>query len=128
MEGERLGEHLRLHLTQRSTLIRLPLTALDFPSVSVNVAIVQDHQVYEQQVRLAVQRRDQKLTVSVASDQPRYQPGETASYTVTTRDYLGHPVPAELSLGVVDASIYALTPDASATPESVFYPGPGSAD
>jgi len=122
VEGERLGRHQRLHLTQRSTLIRLPLTAQDFPSVSVNVAIVQDHQVYEQQVRLSVLRRDQKLSVSVTSDKPRYQPGETASYTVTTRDYLGRPVPAELSLGVVDASIYALTPDASPTPESVFYP------
>ena len=122
VEGERLGRYERLHLTQRSTLIRLPLTAQDFPSISVNVAIVQDHQVYEQQVRLSVQRRDQKLSVSVASDKPRYQPGETASYTVTTRDYLGRPVPAELSLGVVDASIYALAPDASPSPESVFYP------
>ncbi len=122
VEGERLGSYQRLHLTRRSTLIRLPLTALDFPSVSVNVAIVQDHQVYEQQVRLSVLRKDQKLTVSVASDKPHYQPGETASYTVTTRDYLGRPVPAELSLGVVDASIYALAPDASPTPESVFYP------
>ena len=104
VEGERLGRHLRIHLTQRSTLIRLPLTAADFPSVSVNAAIVQDHQVYEQQVRLSLLRRDQKLSVSVASDKPHYAPGETASYTVTTHDYLGRPVPAELSLGVVDAS------------------------
>jgi len=123
VEGERLGRHLRVHLTQRSTLIRLPLSDREFPSVSVNAAIVQDHQVYEQQVRLSVLRKEQKLSVSVASDKANYQPGETASYTVTTRDYLGHPIPAELSLGVVDASIYALAPDAAPDPESVFYPG-----
>jgi len=123
VEGERLGRHLRIHLTQRSTLIRLPLTDRDFPSVSVNAAIVQDHQVYEQQVRLAVARREQKLSVSVASDKSGYQPGETAAYVVTTRDYRGRPVPAELSLGVVDASIYALTPDAAPDAESVFYGG-----
>ena len=123
VEGERLGRHLRLHLTRRSTLIHLMLSDREFPSVSVNVAIVQDHQVYEQQVRLSVQRREQKLSVSVASDKAKYQPGETASYVVTTRDYQGRPVPAELSLGVVDASLYALAPDAAPDPESVFYGG-----
>ena len=123
VEGERLGRHLRLHLTQRSTLVRLPLTDREFPSVSVNVAIVQDHQVYEQQVRLSVVRREQKLSVSVASDKAGYAPGETAGYVITTRDYRGRPVPAELSLGVVDASIYALAPDAAPDPESVFYGG-----
>ena len=122
VEGERLGRAVRLHLTQHSTLLRLPLTDKDFPSVSVNVAIVQDHQVYEEQVRLSVLRKEQKLTVSVASDKVQYQPGETAAYTVTTRDYLGRAVPAELSLGVVDASIYALAADATADPASVFYP------
>ena len=73
-------------------------------------------------MRLSVLRKEQKLTVSVASDKAKYQPGETAAYTVTTRDYLGRAVPAELSLGVVDACIYALAPDATADPESVFYP------
>ena len=122
VEGERLGRSVRLHLTQHSTILRLPLTDADFPSVSVNVAIVQDHQVYEQQVRLSVLRKEQKLAVTVASDKAAYQPGDTASYSVTTRDYLGRAVPAELSLGVVDASIYALAADATADPANVFYP------
>ena len=122
VEGERLGHSVRLHLTQHSTLLRLPLTDKDFPSVSVNVAIVQDHQVYEEQVRLSVLRKEQKLGVTVVSDKATYQPGETAAYTVTTRDYLGRAVPAELSLGVVDASIYALAADDTADPASVFYP------
>ncbi len=123
VEGERLGRHERLHLTRRSTLIRVPLSDREFPSVSVNVAVVQDHQVYEQQVRLSVVRREQKLSITVASDKGSYHPGETAGYVVTTRDYKGRPVPAELSLGVVDASIYALAPDAAPDPESVFYGG-----
>ena len=99
------------------------MTVQDFPSVSINVAIIQDHQVYEQQVRLPVLRREQKLTVSVASDKARYKPGETAAYTVITRNYLGHPVPAELSLGVIDASLYAIAPDPAPDLESFFYSG-----
>ncbi len=123
VEGEQLGRHRLLHLTRRSTVIQIPLTDREYPSISVNVAVVQDHQVYEQQQRLSVRRRDQKLTVSVASDKPQYRPGETAAYTVTTRDYLGRPIPAELSLGVVDAAIYALSPDDAPDLESFFFSG-----
>jgi uncharacterized protein YfaS (alpha-2-macroglobulin family) len=123
VEGERLGQQQVIHLTGPSALIKIPLTVQDFPSVSVNVAIIQDHQVYEQQQRLPVLRRDQKLTVSVATDKARYKPGETAAYTVTTRNYLGQPVPAEVSLGVVDASIYAIAEDPAPDMEGFFYSG-----
>ncbi len=123
VEGEQLGRHRLLHLTRRSTVIQIPLTDREYPSVSVNIAVIQDHQVYEQQQRLSVRRRDQKLTVTVSSDKPQYRPGETAAYTVTTRDYLGRPIPAELSLGVVDASIYALSPDTAPDLEQFFFSG-----
>ncbi len=121
VEGERLGRQQVIHLTGPSTRIQIPLTAQDFPSVSINVAIIQRRQVYEQQARLSVLRREQKLTVSVASDKARYKPGETAAYTVTTRNYLGQPAPAELSLGVIDASLYAIAPDPAPDLESFFY-------
>ncbi len=123
VEGERLGHQQVVHLTGPSAQIKIPLTVQDFPSVSINVAIIQDHQVYEQQARLSVLRRDQTLTVRVATDKERYKPGETAAYTVTTRNYLGQPVPAELSLGVVDASIYAIAPDPAPDMEGFFYSG-----
>lgn len=123
VEGERLGQQQIIHLTGHSAVVKIPLTVQDFPSVSINVAIIQDHQVYEQQARLSVLRREQKLTVSVTSDKDRYKPGETAAYTVTTRNYLGQPVPAELSLGVIDASLYAIAPDSAPDLESFFYSG-----
>lgn len=123
IEGERLGRSQVVHLTRRTTLLRVPLTANDSPSVSVHAAIIQNHEVYEQELRLAVIRDEQKLSVAVTSDKDRYQPGETATYTVTTRDYKGHPVPAELSLGVVDASIYAIQPENAPAIEPFFYGG-----
>ena len=123
VEGDRLGQQQVVHLTGHTAQIRIPLSVQDFPSVSVNVAIIQEHQVYEQQARLFVRRREQKLFVSVASDKDHYKPGETAAYTVTTRNYLGQPVPAELSLGVVDASIYAIAEDPAPNLEGFFYSG-----
>ena len=123
IEGERLGRSEVVHLTKKTTLLPIPLTANDFPSISVNVAVIQDHQLYEQELRLSVIREEQKLSVAVTSDKAKYQPGETATYTVTTRDNRGRPVPAEVSLGVVDAAIYAIQPDNAPDMEPFFYGG-----
>ncbi|MEO7718015.1 MAG: alpha-2-macroglobulin family protein [Capsulimonas sp.] len=123
VEGDRLGRVQVVHWTGPKTVLRIPLALSDFPSVSVNVAIIQDHQLYEQQTRLPVQRADRKLQVSVTSDKKEYRPGDTASYTVTTRDNKGRPVVAEVSLGVVDATIYAIQPDDTPDMEPFFYGG-----
>jgi uncharacterized protein YfaS (alpha-2-macroglobulin family) len=123
VEGERLGRSQVVHLTRRTTLLRIPLTANDFPSVTIHAAIIQDHEVYDQQLRLSVIRDEQRLNVAVTSDKSKYQPGEAATYTVTTRDSKGQPVPAEVSLGVVDAGIYALQPDNAPGIEPFFYGG-----
>ncbi|HZT41990.1 MAG TPA: MG2 domain-containing protein [Chthonomonadaceae bacterium] len=123
VEGERLYRSMVVPLTRRSTLLRVPLEENYFPSVEVSVTIVQEKQIYEQQVQLQVAREQQKLSVSVTPDKDRYQPGEAATYTVTTRDYRGRPVPAELSFGVVDASIYAIQPDTTPDISSFFYGG-----
>jgi hypothetical protein len=121
VEGERLGLYKVVHLTRRDSVVRIPLTDADFPSVTVDVAVVQDHELYEQEVPLDVRREEQKLSVSVTSDKSVYQPGDTATYTITTKDWLGRPAPAEVSLGVVDASIYAIQADKTPDIESVFY-------
>ncbi|BDI29589.1 hypothetical protein CCAX7_16400 [Capsulimonas corticalis] len=121
VEGDRLGRAQVVHWTGASTVLRVPLTLADYPSVSVNVAVIQDHQLYEQQTRLPVRRDDRKLAVLVTSDKPQYRPGDTATYTVSTRDSKGRPTSANVSLGVVDASIYAIQADGAPEMESFFY-------
>jgi uncharacterized protein YfaS (alpha-2-macroglobulin family) len=123
VEGERLYEQRLIRLDSRSTTLRVPLTASHFPSIQVSVTILQEKQIYQQQVRLTVEREEQKLSVSVTPDKERYQPGETATYTVTTRNSAGAPVPAEVGLGVVDASIYAIQPDSAPDIRDYFYSG-----
>ncbi|MCW3100553.1 MAG: Large extracellular alpha-helical protein [Chthonomonadaceae bacterium] len=52
----------------------------------------------------------------------RYAPGDKIRYTVQTTDQQGHPVPAELSFGVVDESIYALRKDDPRALRDSFFP------
>ncbi len=123
IQGERLYEHRVIRLTARSSTLRIPLSARYFPSVGLSVAILQDRHVYEQDVRLEVVREEQKLDVKIAADRTRYAPGDDATYTVTTRDYLGQPVAAEVGLTVVDAAVYSVRPDDTLDPEAIFYSG-----
>lgn len=123
LEGERLYSYSVVRLVSRSTALRVPLTDLQFPSATLHVTVLQDRHIYEQQIVLPVQRDNQALHITITPNQPQYEPGQTASYTVVTRDYLGRPVPAEVSMGVVDASIYALASDNTPALNSVFWGG-----
>ncbi|HVT13542.1 MAG TPA: MG2 domain-containing protein [Fimbriimonadaceae bacterium] len=52
-----------------------------------------------------------QLTVVATPDKTDYRPGDTATYTIRTTSKSGQPVPAEVSLSVVDEAIYAIIPD-----------------
>src|SRR5262245_63976307 len=43
-------------------------------------------------------------SVKIEPDAPKYHPADGITYRVTTTDAAGKPVPAEVSLGVVDES------------------------
>jgi uncharacterized protein YfaS (alpha-2-macroglobulin family) len=51
---------------------------------------------------------DRLLTVKIKTDREKYRPREKAKVTVEVTDASGKPVATELSLGLVDESIYAL--------------------
>jgi len=123
VQGERLYNYRMVRLTSRTSSIRVPLIDRYFPSVQVSVAVIQEKHIYEQDLRLEVARDDQKLSVKIDADKSAYSPGEAAVYTVTTKDYRGRPVSAELGVGVVDAAVYAVKPDDTPDPESFFYSG-----
>jgi len=52
-----------------------------------------------------------QLTVEAKPDRTDYRPGDKATYTIRTLSKSGKPVPAEVSIAVVDEAIYALSPD-----------------
>jgi uncharacterized protein YfaS (alpha-2-macroglobulin family) len=123
IEGERLYESRLVHLTRRSSTLQIPLTTNEFPSIELSVTLVQEKQIYQQQMRIEVARDDQRLHVVVTPGKERYAPGEAATYTVSTQTVAGKPVPAEVGLGVVDAAVYAIQPDQTPDIEGYFYSG-----
>ena len=61
------------------------------------------------------------LDIRIATEKQTYAPGETMDAVIEVRDAAGNPVPAELSLAVVDESIFALASDPSGDIFDAFY-------
>lgn len=59
--------------------------------------------------KLLVNTEQKEDQVTLLTDREKYGPGETVEVTIKTSDWEGKPKAAELSLGVVDMSVLALT-------------------
>ena len=120
--GERIYRVQMVHLTGRTTMVRVPLEERHFPGVSVTATLVLDRQIVSGSLDLAVSLERKKLAVTVRSDRPSYSPGAPAAYTVEVRDHQGRPVATEVALGLVDSAVYAVAPDDTPDGHDFFYP------
>lgn len=121
VEGDRIYRSQTVKLDGASTTVDLKVEDAYAPNVFVNVCYVQDKQFESRQRTLMVELGRRELDVSVTSDKPSYLPGETATYAIQTKDEDGRPVSADVSLAVVDESIYAIREDDTDLVDA-FYP------
>ncbi len=103
------------------TMVDVPIQSNFLPNCFISVAYVHKKKFYEGDSRLLVDPGSEKLKIAVTSDKKEYQPGGAARLTVHTTDATGKPISSEVSVGVVDESIYAIREDDFDIYES-FYP------
>ena len=104
-----------------SLMVDIPIEERFEPNFFLGVTFIKNEQLVEGSKNISVPAAEKVLKVTVDTDKPEYRPGEKVTYTLTAQDAKGHPVSAELSLGVVDEAIYAVRPDSVEPPEKVFY-------
>lgn len=61
-----------------------------------------------------------QIDVAIATDKATYRPGDTVSVDLTTQ-FAGKPIPAHLTVSVVDEMIYALQPEVAPSIDQFFY-------
>lgn len=99
-------------LADQKAVVPLEVREEDVPNLHLVAVTVRNDQVGKATLPLEVPPLDRFLTVEVSTDRPEYRPGQECRAAVRVTDSRGRPVPAcELSLGVVDDSIYALHAD-----------------
>ena len=71
--------------------------------------------------QINVDTSEKALDLTIETDKKAYAPGEQVTTTIQVKDSNGQPVLAELSLAVVDESIFALASDTSGEIFEAFY-------
>lgn len=122
VEGRGLYRTLVVPLSRRSVALDVPVGPDFAPSVTVSVCAVADKQFRSTSAQLVVQDTRRALQVAVRPDHSRYHPGDPATIQVRTRDGAGKPVPAEVSVGVVDSAVYAIQPEGTETIGAAMQP------
>jgi len=132
VEGRKIHEAHILKVTGTSATIEIPITKDFEPNVFFSACMVKDIKFFaspeqyfegydEGVLEVYVPSMEKFLNISINTDKPKYRPGDDAKYTVKTTDVQGKPVSAEVSLGVVDVSIYALQHELAPDIKRYFY-------
>lgn len=105
-----------------SKLIEIPVEENASPNFYINVAYVSNGQFYSGSKSLMVIPESKFLNVLISTDKPTYKPKEEGTLLVKVTDNQGNAVSnAEVSIGIVDESIYAIKPDNTKDVRKFFY-------
>ncbi len=125
--GRIINYHL-IDMDGNSAVLEIPVANEYFPNVFVSVVLAprsgSDDEPPSFKIgyaELKVQSAESELRINLVPDGQEYQPRQMATYSIRTRDHLNRPVSAEVSLGVIDASIYALAGDTTSDIVEAFY-------
>ncbi len=121
VEGDEVLYQKVVNLTQSVTIVSMEVTKPFAPNAQVSVAYIREKQFYEASSAMVLNLKNQKLNVKITPDKEKVLPGGTVNYFISTRDQNDQPVSADLSLGVVDESIYAIRAD-DTDPFMGFFP------
>ena len=122
LEHEGLGQRQSRVVMGTTALVDIPVTAAMQPNVWAVFEIVAEGRRQLVEVPIRVPRRDRRLQVAVITDKERYQPGQAMRVSVEVKDAAGKPAAADLSVGVVDEAIYALSQELHPDPVRFFHP------
>jgi len=108
--------------TGTSKIIEIPVTDKYLSNFEINVNYVYDGVFYNSGKSILVIPEEKFLTVTIDPSKLIYKPKETGEVKVRVTDSYGNPVRnAEVSIGVVDESIYSIKEDNTKDIRKFFY-------
>ncbi|MBN1886871.1 MAG: DUF11 domain-containing protein [Thermoflexales bacterium] len=137
LERGRVRRQYPVVLSDTVSVLAVPIEAEFAPNVFATVSIFQrglkpDESYYWSEstpegkllsgsTELVVPADERRLRVELIPDNTTYRPRDTVTFTIQVRDHAGQPAAAEVSLGLVDEAIYALSEELSAGAHQAFY-------
>jgi len=121
VEGEDLYHHRLVHMDGLVKLLDLFVDEKYVPNIFLGATLVSDRQIFTDTKQVIVPPTKNFLTVELKPDKPQYQPRDEATLTVTTKNDEGKPVSAEVSLGLVDESVFYIQSDYAGDPRQFYF-------
>ena len=118
------GQILRrdvINVPEQSVEVDIPLNKIHVPNFFLSAATVQDFEVFQAQTEVIVPPTRQLLKLDVKGDKATYKPGDTGTFQIKARDWSGKPARAEVSLALIDASLFYIQSDATPDVRTFFY-------
>jgi uncharacterized protein YfaS (alpha-2-macroglobulin family) len=113
--------HQVLHIPGTARLVELTLDERHVPNVWLTAAGVWNQQTFTDSKEVVVPPVANFLTIGVTPDVENKQPRDGGRFVITTRDYDGKPVAAEVSFGVIDESVFQIGDDLAGDPRQFFF-------
>ncbi|MGD0578284.1 MAG: MG2 domain-containing protein, partial [Bryobacteraceae bacterium] len=110
-----------IHMRDAAETVEVPIRPEWTPNVFAQAVMIRNGRFWRGQKIIKVPPDHRTLAVKVTPAKTEFRPGEPAAYDLEARDPAGHPVQAELSLGVVDEAIYAIERDPLPNLVKAFY-------
>ncbi len=119
--GNQILTRTLVHVTGRAKTLDVPITRADIPNFAFGAVAVRDYQYFRWQQDVFVPPVRQFLKIAVTADKAEYKPGETGTFHVHATDYLGRPAAAEVSLAVIDSSVFYIQKDYAPDIRTFYY-------
>jgi len=136
IEREQVIRKQVIAIESAAQALQIPITEDLLPNAYVSVVIIKPRigETFDENgldtgvpafkigyAKISVENSRKRIAVTVQTDKPQYLPGEKVEVTLAATDWQGKPVRAELSLGVVDMSLLALSGFSLPDPVAQFY-------
>jgi uncharacterized protein YfaS (alpha-2-macroglobulin family)/tetratricopeptide (TPR) repeat protein len=120
-EADEIHDYQLIAMEGVVKLLEIPIKADYTPNIHFYALSARDYQLQAYQVPIVVPPHRQFLNVRIITDQETYRPGEEGKITIELTDQEGRPVKGEVSLGMVDQSVFYIQSDYAGDIRKFFY-------
>ncbi|MEQ8188773.1 MAG: MG2 domain-containing protein [Candidatus Eremiobacterota bacterium] len=121
VEREDIIEKKIIDFTNRTAMFEMDIKEKHSPNVYVTVSFFYKDNFYSQFKEISCPSKDKFLTVSIEPDREKYSPGDEAKISIKTIDKNNNPATSQVSMGLIDESLYALMHDPLQNIHKFFY-------
>jgi uncharacterized protein YfaS (alpha-2-macroglobulin family) len=121
VEQEKILSCQVLHVTGTAKVAMLEITADHVPNLFLSALMVADGRLQTASKQLVIPPTAHFLKVEVTADKEVYRPRDSGTIRIRTTTHDGQPVPAEVSLGLIDESLFYIQQDLAEDPREFFF-------